>query len=232
MNYHLIDNDNKIDIKDKSDNEDVKESEEKSLHNVVNSLENSRYGINVNKIVFIFICFIVIAGGEVRQVLSCQMQKQLRDNGYLKHIIGILLIFTFIMLEGGWSFNKELESRKPVSWENGDSLSSLVYGVILYFVFLLTSKMNYKINIFVYILFFLLYIINTERLFLFERSVITNLTNNNIKLVELTLLIIALCTGVYGIIEYYLKQVKEYKNKFTLNNFLFGTKQCKGLKKK
>ena len=136
------------------------------------------------------------------------------------------------MLEGGWSFNKELESRKPVSWKNGDSLSSLVYGVILYFIFLLTSKMNYNINIFVYLLFFLLYIINTERLFLFERSVITKSTNNNIKLVELTLLIITLCTGVYGIIQYYLKQVKEYKNNFSLNIFLFGTNPCKGLKRK
>ena len=174
----------------------------------------------------------MVAGGEVRQVLSCQMQKQLRDNMFLKHIIGILLIFAFIMLVGGWSFFKELQDKKPVTWENGDSVSSLIYGAILYFIFLVTSKMNYKINILFYLLFFILYLINSERSFLFERSVITKSTNRHIELIELILLIIALCVGVYGIVEYYLAKVKEYKNNFSNFNFLFGIKQCKGLKKR
>lgn len=194
------------------------------------NLEN-KVNVNVNKVVFIFICFILIAGGEVRQLLSCGMQKQLRDNTYLKHIVGILLIFIFIMMEGGWSLNKELQDKKPVSWENGDSVGTLIYGIILYFIFLLTSKMNFNINILFYLLFFILYIINSERIFLFNRSVITNTTNSNIELIELILLIFGVCLGVYGIVEYYLVKKNEYKNKFTINNFLFGTNPCKGLKK-
>ena len=220
-----------VDMKTPEDEDDNEEDVEDSVGGFVENLEKVNKS-NVNKIVFIFICFIVIAGGEVRQVLSCQMQKQLRDNMYLKHVVGVLLIFAFIMLEGGWSFDKELQDKKPVSWENGDSVSSLIYGVILYFIFLVTSKMNYNINILFYLLFFILYLINSERSFLFERSVITKSTNGNIELIELILLILALCVGLYGIVEYYLAKVKEYKNNFSNFNFLFGIKECKGLKKK
>ena len=45
---------------------------------------------NISKIAFLFIVFAVIAGGVVQHILSCQMQKYLRDSEGAKHIVCLL----------------------------------------------------------------------------------------------------------------------------------------------
>ena len=98
---------------------------------------------NPSVISFLFLKFAVIAGGYVTQVIPCQTQRILKHNIFSKHIIGFLLSFAFIMLEGGWGFNKELENSHPDNdWSNGNALESMIFAVILYVVFLLTAKMK------------------------------------------------------------------------------------------
>lgn len=55
----------------------------------------------IQKLAFIIVCFIIISGNSVTHLLSCQTQNFLKHNLYIQHIIGFLLIFIFIMLEGG-----------------------------------------------------------------------------------------------------------------------------------
>ena len=62
---------------------------------------------NISKLAFLFIVFAVVAGGSVTHVLSCQFQSILETSFVIKHVFGVLLIFLFIMLEGGWDFSKK-----------------------------------------------------------------------------------------------------------------------------
>ena len=101
----------------------------------------------IQKIAFIIICFIIISGNTVTHLLSCQTQKFLKDNVYIKHVIGFLLIFIFIMLEGGWSFDEELQNRESVNWTNGNTFDTLAFTFILYILFILMSKMKLISNI-------------------------------------------------------------------------------------
>ena len=55
----------------------------------------------IAKISFIFVTIAVISGSFVTHILPCQTQSFLTHNIYIKHWIGFLLIFCFIMLEGG-----------------------------------------------------------------------------------------------------------------------------------
>ena len=119
---------------------------------------------HASKIGFLFISFMVVASGYVTQVLPCQTQSYLQEGMIGKHIIGWLICFLFIMLEGGWSFNMDEQNKAGVDWSNGNVLDSLVFGSMLYSIFLLTSKMKLMPNIILYSLLFSVYLINTQQL--------------------------------------------------------------------
>ena len=138
-------------------------------------------------------------------------------------------MYIFIMLLGGWSFNKELESKKPVTWNNADAISTLIWGSIIYFIFLMTSNMNLKYNLTLYALLFLLYFTNTQRTFYITREVIGEKFNKNIVIFELFVVVISIMVLIYGNYKYYLYKKKEYKKKFSIIKFIFGGNDCKGL---
>ncbi|MBT6440726.1 MAG: hypothetical protein HOK72_13545, partial [Flavobacteriales bacterium] len=96
---------------------------------------------NVSKLAFLFLAYSVVTGGYITKILSCQLQHALVYNQYLKHIVGFLLIFVFIMLEGGWDFDEQENQKAQVNWSNGNSFHSLVYSIGLYILFVLSSKM-------------------------------------------------------------------------------------------
>lgn len=98
----------------------------------------------------------------------------LKDNIYVKHIIGFLLIFIFIIQHGGWSFYSELQNHEKVDWSNGNTL---IYAFGLYFIFIIISKMKLIPNLLVLGLLLLMYILNSQREFLQKRNVITNKDN-------------------------------------------------------
>ena len=180
----------------------------------------------IQKLAFIIVCFIIISGNTVTHILSCQTQKFLRDNVYIKHVIGFLLIFIFIMLEGGWSFDEELQNRESVDWSNGNTFDTLVYTLIMYALFILMSKMKLVANMTLLFLLFLIYILNSQREFLYKRNVIhykDNILYTN-YIYGLTLLALLVC--IFGVYDYYIYQTLEYGENFDTFLFLFSTNRC------
>lgn len=193
-------------------------------------IEESFIENNSSKLGFLFISFIVIASGFVTQVLSCQTQHFLQNSTSGKHLIGILICFLFIMLEGGWSFDMEEQNKSEVDWSNGNAIDSLIFGVILYTIFLLSSKMQLMSNIIFFILLFSIYLINAQRLYWKNRDLITN--KQNILLIKITKInvFLAIIVFLYGFIDYYKYQKNNYGNRFTIFNFLFSGKKCSKIK--
>lgn len=101
----------------------------------------------------------------------------LKDNIYVKHIIGFLLIFIFIIQHIGWSFYSELQNHEKVYWSNGNTFNTLIYEFGLYLIFIIISKMKLITNLLVLGLLLLMYILNSQREFLQKRNVITNKDN-------------------------------------------------------
>ena len=97
---------------------------------------------HASKIGFLFISWMVVASGYVTQVLPCQTQNYLQNGTLGKHLIGWLICFLFIMLEGGWSFNMDEQNKSDVDWSNGNVKDTLIFGGGLYLAFLLTAKMK------------------------------------------------------------------------------------------
>ena len=181
---------------------------------------------HISKLGFLFISFIIIASGYVTQVLPCQTQKFLKNNIYSKHVIGILIVFLFIMLEGGWSFDMEQQNKADVDWSNGNVIDSLIFGFLLYMIFLLSAKMKLVANLILYSILFLVYLLNTQRLYWKNRKLISEDKNiSYIKTIK-SGLIISVLVFLYGIIDYMIYEKSQYKKNFSIIKFIIGNNKC------
>jgi hypothetical protein len=154
------------------------------------------------------------------------MQKFLTNNFIGRHIIGIVMVFVFIMLEGGWSLQKKDDKESENNWSTGNVIDSLIISIGIYVIFLISSKSQLIPNIIFYVLLFILYAINTQRSFWLSRNKITEDTNTNIIHVEIGLFITILGTLCYGFIDYILYQKQNYKNNFSWSTFILGKTKC------
>jgi len=171
----------------------------------------------------------IIASGYVSQVLPCQTQVYLQNGMMGKHIIGWLICFLFIMLEGGWSFNMEEQEKASVDWSNGNAFDTLIFGAGLYIIFLLTAKMKLIPSTILYVLLFSVYLINTQRQYWTNRNIISSSQNDNMITIIKTNTTLAIGVFAYGIIEYILYKRKEYGNEFSYIELFLTGKKCKSL---
>ena len=169
-------------------------------------MNNEFIGEQSSKIGFLVVSFIIIASGYVTQVLPCQTQKWF-DNSFIgRHIIGWLICFLFIMLEGGWSFDMETQNKAHVDWSNGNVLDSLMFGLGLYLAFLLTAKMELIPNLLLMSVLFIIYLVNTQRLYWHNRKLIKEEENNKMINATKYMLMLSVAIFFYGIINYAIKK--------------------------
>lgn len=188
------------------------------------------YSKMLSKFAFIFLVFIVITSGYLKGILSCQMQSFLENIDGGKHVLGIVMVFVFIMLEGGWSFNEEENNMADNDWSSGNVIDSLIIGTIIYILFIISSKSRLAFNIVFFTIMFILYLINTQRSYYYIREIIKDETNDNILLVEKWIFVIGVIVLICGFIDYVIYQQKNYKSDFSWFLFLYGVSKCNKLK--
>jgi hypothetical protein len=187
---------------------------------------NLDFSNNISRFGFVFLIYVLVTSGYVTEILSCQVRTYIQNNWYVRHILAIILLFAFIMFEGGWDFDKERENKESNNWASGNTPHTLAIALIFYFIFLISSKSKLIPNIMFFILLFNIYIINTYREYIYVRKEIDDSTNNNILQFEQVLTFFAIIVLVFGFIQYYLYQVKEHPNDFDWFQFLIGSDKC------
>lgn len=192
-------------------------------------INNFEFTTNISRFAFIFLIYVLITSGYIVHILSCQMRKFIKESYTSKHILAIILIFAFIMFEGGWDFNKSREDKMPNNWASGNTFHSLLISIVIYIVFLISSKSKLIPNILFFGILFIIYFINTYREYILQREEITESTNNKIIIFEKFLTFISIIILIYGFINYYYYQKEQYKDKFSMKLFIFGTKECSSL---
>ena len=201
--------------------------EKKITDKIVESFKGEMLTNNISKISFLFVAFLIIAGGYATQIFSCSTQRYLSNDIYGKHIIGFGLIFMFIMLEGGWNFDNEDRDKYPVDWSNGNCFDSFIFAGILYIIFLLSSKMRISWNVAFFSLLFILYVTNTQRLYHFNRKQLNADTNKNILEAEKIILYSLPIVLMIGVIDYYFYKKNQLGNKFQYYLFILGNAKCR-----
>ena len=131
------------------------------------------------------------------------------------------------MLEGGWSFDNDLQNEASVDWSNGNSITSLIFSIGLYIILILMSKQTLIFNLLIFGILFILYMINTERNFYLKRNKISDDMNKNIAKLEVIILSVLPFLLIFGVLQYYFIKKNEYKNKFSILIFFLGKLKCK-----
>jgi uncharacterized membrane protein YiaA len=189
-------------------------------------INNLNFTTNVSRFAFIFLIFVLITSGYIKEILSCQMRKFIKKSIFIKHLMTIIVIFAFIMFEGGWDFDKSREDNIPNNWTCGNTIHTLIISVFIYFIFLISSKSQLTPNIIFFSILFIIYITNTYREYIYKRNEITESTNNNIIIIEQILTLISIIILIYGFIDYYNYQRKQHPEDFSYYKFLLETKKC------
>lgn len=183
----------------------------------------------ISRFAFVFLIYAIITSGYIAEILSCQMRHLLVTSPYARHILAIVMVFAFIMFEGGWDFNKEEEDKAPTNWASGNTVHSFILAIGVYIVFLISSKAKLIPNIIFFVLLFILYFINTYRLYIYERKRINDETNKIILVIEKILALIAVTILVYGFVDYIFYQKNEYGSDFNWFQFLLGGRKCSSI---
>jgi len=183
---------------------------------------------NVSRFAFIFLIYALVTSGYISEILSCQMKNFIQNKWYARHILAVILVFAFIMFEGGWDFDKDREDKESNNWASGNTLHSIVMSFIIYLIFIISSKSKLIPNIIFFSLLFFLYVINTYREYQLRRTEINELTNNNIIFFEQIIFIITILVLVIGFIDYYYYKKKQHEitKDFKWFDFFVGTTKC------
>lgn len=179
---------------------------------------------HIQKLIFIIVCIVIISGKYVTHLLPHQTNHFFTENPYIKHVLGFLLVFIFIMQHGGFSFDQELQNREPVDWSNGNTFDTLIFTFILYLLFIVITKMKLIPNMIFLSLLFLMYIFNSQREFFYKRSVINYKDNLIYENYIRGLAVFIVLFSVFGVYDYYKYQKIQYGDQFNIVTFWFSVK--------
>ncbi len=197
------------------------------------TLKINLYSIEVmevffSRFAFIFLIFTVVSSGYITEVLSCQIRNMFESSTYFRHIVGLLMVFVFIMLEGGWSFDKKEDDKASNDWSSGNVIHSLGIAALIYGMFIISSKSQFWPNIIFFALLFILYAINTQRNYYKAREMISEEANQKTIKVEYGIAGISLITLAYGFYDYIGYQKAQRGSGFNWTDFLLGAHKCAG----
>ena len=203
----------------------------------------------------LFFVYFVLMSGECSEIMNCNLQRYINDNNWLKHIMIFLsiYIFTFVL---NWYTIESLtvenfkENKKE---ETHYLLKSFYYTIVIYLIFILSTKNEGKyafIFLFVSILIVILTLynksINSEiylelntKFFInnkIRKKLLKKYKNNKNDINKIVLLeniifvasILIILVLFYGSYKYYLRQYKTHKKNWSWLVFWFGyNRQCK-----
>lgn len=181
----------------------------------------------ISRIAFLFLIFAVISSAYVTNIgISCQMQHFLSTSLIGSHVIGLLMTFVFVSLEGGMSFNSDIDAEHDTNWSRANMVSTFVMAIIIYSALILSSKMQLVPNIIFFVGMMLLYVVNTHRRFLRDRQQLDPETDAKLDTFMKIILVILLCTTAYGVTDYIQYQQRNHPDDFSWSRFMLGKRAC------
>ena len=162
----------------------------------------------------LFILYLLIFVGYLEKLISCNLDKFISDNIYLKHLIGLFcLIFLVILVEAKQKYTEEYMFFKNLFW-----------AVIMYIIFILSNKLDF-VSFWVFIILLCITFIlrhYTESLddVIFKEK--KEYLNKIIIYLEIINVIILIITIIY----YDIIKSRKIKN-FNMFSYIFNEVKCK-----
>lgn len=152
--------------------------------------------------IFLFI----IAGNYVGDLYSCKLRKLFNDSMLSKHIIGYFILLLFVGIT-----QEDLNVKNKMLFSGG-----------LYLIFIIIMRAPYYISLFSGIAIIIMYLIDLYIIDL--RKIEDNLSVEMYKKINKNLFIFTLISSTVGIVVFIRQMKVKYKNKFSIYNFLIGSR--------
>ncbi len=165
-----------------------------------------------------FILYLLIAANFLAPLVGCKMQRILQDSMLLKHILGFMTLYFFVVL---------------TSQPDVHPTRSALQAFLIYLFFLMTTRTTTRIMAVIFVLLFVLYILNSWKTYISTHAQYTDTAERERRLAYITLaqqaiqyIIIGLT--LIGFAYYlYLKRREYGRGGFDWTTFFIGRPNCK-----
>ncbi len=162
----------------------------------------------------IFIFVLLISCSFLVQLFPCRLQYELNENIYLKHLFALFTMFFFVILLA------PLEDKRFI----------VLKSVAMYILFVLITKVEYKIFILIIVLLFISYIVVLQKeLQKKKNETLEEQERRETKMydqINLVVYFIVVILILIGVAIFMGEKKMEYKNKFNYITFFFGKVKC------
>ena len=150
---------------------------------------------------YMIIFYMTISTNFISELYNPDLIYVLKTNLYVKHIIGYITLFTFII----------------VAHSSGNFKYDIKLSLITYAIFFMSTKIDPYYFLFSIVCIYIAYLLDK-----FNELYITDIkTKKKLETIYIYMGILGKCLIIYGFIEEYLKLKKKYNNNFSLHKFLF-----------
>lgn len=154
-----------------------------------------------------FLIYLLIACNFLGAVFGCKLQYFLWTNMIFKHIVGYLLMLFLIIF------------AEPRFRDTGKYVKAIIYSIILYIWFILTTKTHIYVTFVIIILFMILYVLELWKNALNEKT--DEETIKNLKTSQLYITIGAFIITIVGFFQYMMLKERESMLKNSILQKLF-----------
>ena len=179
----------------------------------MNILSNNKDLILKGMFLFIFI----ISGNYIGELLGCRLIELLEDDMIIKHILGFITLYITL----------------AITINNEESLFELFFiNIILYIVFILTSKTTKYINFTLMFLFLITFVVQLFKEQLKKKIENKKHTHKDIRFINIIniyntcIIYIIIILIIIGIIIYLGEQKLGHKEDFNYYTFIVGRTEC------
>lgn len=157
----------------------------------------------------VFVLYLIISGNFLANLFGCKIQQALQSNMLLKHLLGFMTMYFFIVLIDQSNLSK-------------DPKLQLYYTIIFYIIFILSTRMDYKWWIIFIISLCIIYIIQVYK----DHEKTTDSEKQIYNKYQTYLTYFSGIILLLGFVVYIGKKKAEYKNNFKWSTFLLGKTEC------
>lgn len=171
--------------------------------------------INIVSSTILFLC--VSSSSFTSLSLGCQVQKLLKESVYANHALGVICLFFFVTIVTPLNYTRNGKLIK----ENTKSM--IKRTLIIYTLYILISKTNWKISIFILFGLIGIYFLSLINRDLYDEK------NKKLLKAQNYLANLLLVVLIIGFSMYFNRKYKEYSNTeegFRIIKFLLGTGKC------
>lgn len=160
----------------------------------------------------IFVLYLIISGNFLANLFGCQTQELMNNNMAMKHLLGFMTMYFFVVL---------VDSESKL----GDTPSvQLLITLVFYVMFMITTRMDYKWWVAFILLLSVIYILQVYK----DHPKSSEEEQKSYETAQQVLTYITGAVVLFGFLIYVGRKRSEYGNKFTFSTFMLGKTSCSG----